>query len=126
MAVDQPNPLRPTFILSSRGRRHGNSGGNIPIKKSTINRIGTYLCSDLLQGEYSLGEERHPILQTIPADEATEALSQQIAAYARGDYPFNSSPTTDEATLQWWTKHMHHSGSSLLAVCSYYLYRIAP
>lgn len=118
LAVDDPNPFATTFVIRTR-HATASSAPDLPIKQSTIMRIGTYLCGTLLSNEYSLGNKRHAILKEMSDDIATDILNKQIVAYARGDWPFDAPRPAGTSALQWWSNLMNHSSANILAVSIY-------
>ncbi|KAG9024787.1 hypothetical protein FRB95_011059 [Tulasnella sp. JGI-2019a] len=121
LANDKPNPFAHSFIIRTR---HASGGSDIPIKRSTLQHVGSYLVEVLLQNEYALKDLRHPILHSMPAGLASGALNQQIIAYVRRDYPFNQDPALGESTCDWWSNLVHHSGASILALLAVKLFSI--
>ncbi|KAG8937699.1 hypothetical protein FRC00_002165 [Tulasnella sp. 408] len=124
--LNQPDPLRRTFVLR---RKTGNDNedllSSIPIRRETFLRIGKFLCGVLLRLEYSRSASALPeVLKGLEPEFASADLTQQLAAYAKHDYPFNLPITDSESPLTWWGKLQHHSQASLLAHCAFKLHSI--
>lgn len=116
VALDNPNPNKRTFTI----RRNGEV--DLPIKKSTYERIGKYLVETMLPNEFKLEKEnRSPILSEMDTPTATKCLNNQLLSYVLREYPFADGLKKGETPLKYWRRKERHSQAGILAVTSHVL-----
>ncbi|TCD66295.1 hypothetical protein EIP91_001586 [Steccherinum ochraceum] len=125
----RPNALKPTIIIPPLlNNKPAPSRRDIPAdipNPRTFRRVSEYLFK-VAVAEIQHGD--NPIFLQYRDRPKTfaEVFKQQMLAYARGVYPFNTPLSPEQTILAWWSQFLSSASTQIVAALAVKLYSILP